>query len=582
MLYPRYNPTTGAQIVDYLYDTVSVKDAEFGAVGDGVTDDTAAIQAAIDSLTIGTVLIPMGTYLISDSIVPKSNVSIRADKATLTYDHTWATGEGLIDTGTDVVTGVEISGLIFDGKGEWSSDAFANPYGGGNSVGFTNKQRGLRVATGCSDFHVHGCEFKGLHEGVELSSASKCKIVDNIFSNIGNAGIQLYSVSYSVVAGNSISGVKGNLTDAGTTDVAFSKYADGIYAYGCTDCIIQNNPIEDCKRIGIVLEGNGTSILNSGVTVQGNVIRNMNGCRGTEYNAGIWIETGMTDGTCSVLGNTCYNVGATAGNHASYGIQAHNATVTGNVVTGFDAGIIGKQFRVTGNTVTLNAIGIYVNAQEAAKVSSLLHNTVYANTGTGILVVQCHGVIVISGNTIEDNGTAGVAGKTAGIKIERFYNNQKLSIVGNTFISSANQGAAAGQLYSLLAVAGGDFNFDTSGWRNNTFLFTGTWTYVWPANLKVVPCAFGYDNTSQIYVYDVCEAQGNYTNKMPQPGVDNNLSEGNLRFVGYSTNIPSSGTWFAGDYKLARAVAAGGVMGWVCTTSGTPGTWKTFGAIEAA
>lgn len=24
---------------------------------------------------------------------------------------------------------------------------------------------------------------------------------------------------------------------------------------------------------------------------------------------------------------------------------------------------------------------------------------------------------------------------------------------------------------------------------------------------------------------------------------------------------------------------AGGVMGWVCTTAGSPGTWKTFGAI---
>ncbi len=50
-----------------LRETVSVKD--FGAVGDGVTDDTAAIQAAIDSLT-GTnghraVYFPNGTYNIS-------------------------------------------------------------------------------------------------------------------------------------------------------------------------------------------------------------------------------------------------------------------------------------------------------------------------------------------------------------------------------------------------------------------------------------------------------------------------------------------------------------------------------------
>jgi polygalacturonase len=48
-----------------LNDTVSVKD--FGATGDGTTDDTAAIQAAIDSLCVGSggtgVYIPAGKYV---------------------------------------------------------------------------------------------------------------------------------------------------------------------------------------------------------------------------------------------------------------------------------------------------------------------------------------------------------------------------------------------------------------------------------------------------------------------------------------------------------------------------------------
>lgn len=50
-----------------LRESVSVKD--FGAVGDGVTDDTAAIQAAIDSLApLGGVLVfPVGTYLVEDT-----------------------------------------------------------------------------------------------------------------------------------------------------------------------------------------------------------------------------------------------------------------------------------------------------------------------------------------------------------------------------------------------------------------------------------------------------------------------------------------------------------------------------------
>jgi hypothetical protein len=54
-------------ISDRFADVVNVKD--FGAVGDGVADDTAAIQAAVDSLTNGgTVGLPCGTYKVSSAI----------------------------------------------------------------------------------------------------------------------------------------------------------------------------------------------------------------------------------------------------------------------------------------------------------------------------------------------------------------------------------------------------------------------------------------------------------------------------------------------------------------------------------
>lgn len=49
----------------------------------------------------------------------------------------------------------------------------------------------------------------------------------------------------------------------------------------------------------------------------------------------------------------------------------------------------------------------------------------------------------------------------------------------------------------------------------------------------------------------------------------------------FSTAAPTSETWAVGDITWNTAPAAGGTIGWVCTTAGTPGTWKTFGTIAA-
>jgi hypothetical protein len=66
-----------------LAQTVSVKD--FGAVGDGVTDDTAAIQDAVDAVASGGVVtFPEGTYLIASAISVEHAARIDVSGATLT------------------------------------------------------------------------------------------------------------------------------------------------------------------------------------------------------------------------------------------------------------------------------------------------------------------------------------------------------------------------------------------------------------------------------------------------------------------------------------------------------------------
>jgi hypothetical protein len=56
-------------------------------------------------------------------------------------------------------------------------------------------------------------------------------------------------------------------------------------------------------------------------------------------------------------------------------------------------------------------------------------------------------------------------------------------------------------------------------------------------------------------------------------------SSAKVRMLG--TAAPTTNTYEQGDIFYNSAPAASGFIGWVCVTGGTPGTWKTFGAISA-
>lgn len=45
------------------------------------------------------------------------------------------------------------------------------------------------------------------------------------------------------------------------------------------------------------------------------------------------------------------------------------------------------------------------------------------------------------------------------------------------------------------------------------------------------------------------------------------------------TAAPSSGTYVKGSIRLNTGVSTSGPLGWVCTVAGTPGTWVAFGAV---
>ncbi|WP_204315580.1 hypothetical protein, partial [Stenotrophomonas maltophilia] len=52
-------------------------------------------------------------------------------------------------------------------------------------------------------------------------------------------------------------------------------------------------------------------------------------------------------------------------------------------------------------------------------------------------------------------------------------------------------------------------------------------------------------------------------------------------FRGAGSAAPTTGAWLQGDVIENSVPAAGGNAGWICTTAGSPGTWKAFGTIAA-
>ena len=112
-------------------DVVNVKLDPFNATGDGVTDDTAAIQAALNTITNGGVLyLPQGNYVVSASLVPASDevfaLRVIGDgilKTVITATHTTGYVLGINRSGS------EVSNLTITSAAARKAAASADGYG---------------------------------------------------------------------------------------------------------------------------------------------------------------------------------------------------------------------------------------------------------------------------------------------------------------------------------------------------------------------------------------------------------------------------------------------------------------------
>jgi len=161
-----------------MRDVVSVKD--FGAVGDGVADDTVAIQAAI--ATQKRVYMPKGTYLINIEI--HNRTVIQGDGSTATIVKPYNTSKAAM-TYTFTAMGSPAPASFWNYHSEVRDMGFEGPSamtGVGFTFGKTDPASYQSNDEFANNVKFFGCYFKGLEKAVQFP--------------FGNIGSEFYSCGF--------------------------------------------------------------------------------------------------------------------------------------------------------------------------------------------------------------------------------------------------------------------------------------------------------------------------------------------------------------------------------------------------
>ena len=280
-----------ARLTVNLPGLVSVK--AFGAKGDGVTDDTAAIQNAINSVSSGGgVLFPAENFLVDYLTIAANSISlVGIAGATITKKISGTEGPLLYSTGySDLV----FQGLILNGQGQsqtyWNPDAYTNATNGDN-IQLVNcaRARILNVRTRQS-----------ARAGIQLFGCPDC-LLDGVWGD--NNGYGTISIYRQTPSNFSSQGSNGTRVIGCRAD---SDYCDGIRVV--SDAVTVNGCISNNARLGTTYgapDNYAGFYLEScrGVVVSG-CYATGNSNRGIDLNnstGGSYSPTGTAD--CSIVGN---------------------------------------------------------------------------------------------------------------------------------------------------------------------------------------------------------------------------------------------------------------------------------------
>lgn len=386
-----------------IKDSLVFNVKDHGAVGNGATDDTTAVQATINlaGASGGIAFFPTGTYNISASLTLSSNVIIAGSNSgtTLIKQNSTSSDAFVLN---DAIS-IRFQNLRIQGPGS----------GSGRGIRFTTISNPTTSFMSMQDVVVSA--FGG--DGISISLPLTCDFNRVAVSNCGGYGMNFIGVNFPTTAGISISSsyLSGCTTGGLRMFRATNSHIRGTTAVACGIGYL----IDSCD--GIVLDGSGAQGCTTGVKFNG-------GSSNSVYNHFNYDNKGIAiQATSTALGVGIYqaveltpNVLATrfiqvdAGSYATI-IGAKN--VTANLFTGtthiLDDGALGNI--VAAGDIKAGTVGktLYIKEGTNAKMgtSSLVAGTVVVNTTA---VTASSRIFLTPQNTSGTAGAVSVSTRTAG------------------------------------------------------------------------------------------------------------------------------------------------------------------------
>jgi hypothetical protein len=235
----RYLPAGGVQtnVQAKLRETVSVKD--FGAVGDGVTDDTAAFNLATDAANSSVILreiyIPAGVYRIDGKVYVRKGQHLRGAGAGATQ-LLFTNPVGGVNTNTGGIV------MGFNSLGVQDPSGFAPEVSEFFTLG------GSAIACGVAGAAIHNCFISSPISGV-IATGADITISDCIFDD---------GTSLLIISGQNIA----------VSNCIFYLGSQQIYLTGGANDVVINSCVFEYAKTAAILSqnGNNTNIVVSGST----------------------------------------------------------------------------------------------------------------------------------------------------------------------------------------------------------------------------------------------------------------------------------------------------------------------------